>query len=154
MSPSLSESLNNASKEKIAGQLIQQKHILKCYISVIKTPKNKFFVVLNPCPQVFRLGVLLINSQINLEVNRYPDLVKLQYKLTKEKYEFLHHDSYLDCSKIIELDHAFVHSEFTNSTEVYKGELTKHDTVAIFDLIKKSKTHPQKILKRYQLDTL
>lgn len=71
-------------------------HVENCQYTI--PVKDKFIAVVcfNPNPYGF-----LINSKICLYIQKRPELLACQVKISADKYGFLHHDSYIDCSNIL-----------------------------------------------------
>jgi hypothetical protein len=61
-------------------------------------PKNKYLVVMSVTPLLF----FAINSQVNNYIQQRPHLKACQIILRSSEYTFLGHDSYLDCSEVID----------------------------------------------------
>ena len=66
-------------------------------------PKNKFVVIV--CRDLKCMG-FLINSEIHPFILKKPELLKSQVKIRASNYNFLDHDSYIDCVELYEFDDA------------------------------------------------
>jgi hypothetical protein len=60
-------------------------------------PKDKFAVIV--CRDMEYMG-FLVNSTINQFISRRPYLLRCQVMLSESDYNFLSHDSFLDCGQI------------------------------------------------------
>jgi len=73
--------------------------VLYLFCPFTEPPKEKYAILL-------RLGnptlLFLINSRIHDYIANRPDLAACQLLITQSDYEFLAHDSYIDCSNAID----------------------------------------------------
>jgi len=73
--------------------------VLYLFCPFTEPPKEKYVILL-------RLGnptlLFLINSRIHDYIANRPDLAACQLLITQSDYEFLAHDSYIDCSNAID----------------------------------------------------
>ena len=69
-------------------------------------PKDKYVAIVcfNPNPYGF-----LINSKITPFIQKNPDLLSSQVSITAERYGFLKHDSYINCSQIFSFKSGELH---------------------------------------------
>ena len=74
-----------------AGSVIR----VKCDFT-IPAPKEKLLVILCSEPEVL---VYVINSEINPFIRGNQDLLQCQVEIVAEKYDFLHHNSFINCSE-------------------------------------------------------
>lgn len=115
------------------------------------TPKNgdtfrdKFFVVLGLNEDRVVVGGLVINSNINKNL---PATVTDYYlQIPAERYPFLKHDSFVNCSKLIVANK----DKFTRST--YCGEITDSSFLeSIYNTVKESPTVSNKQLKMFGIE--
>jgi hypothetical protein len=75
--------------------------VLKLFVEETNPPKIKYFFVLGCTTDHVSIASFYVNSKINLNVNNNPILVKYNIEIKPEDYPFLHHVSYLDCSKML-----------------------------------------------------
>ena len=92
-------------------------------------PKPKYIAIvcLNPNPYGF-----LINSRIHPFIQTHPNLLSHQVSIAADKYGFLTHDSFIDCSRIL----SFKESELSGIQKIQnntRNEIKK--IVAESDLI-------------------
>jgi hypothetical protein len=108
--------------------------------------RSKYFTVIGQDINNGVVGSLLINSEINTNVNRTKELLDCQYPLTGSDYDFLDHDSFLNCSKIFPLDKIKIRNK---AKEV--GELNSRDKALVIDHVKNSEVISMKEKKRYKI---
>lgn len=78
--------------------------VLYLYVEDTNPPKKKYFFVLGVTDDQVSLASFYVNSEINLNVNHNPVLVRYNIELSPEDYPFLQYKSYLDCTKMIVRD--------------------------------------------------
>ena len=110
------------------------------------TERSKFFVVMGENMDQGIVGSLLINSNINTNIIRTKELLDCQFPLKGDEYDFLNHDSYLNCSKIFPLDKVKIRRE---AHEV--GNLNDRDLSLVIDHIINSEVISMKEKKRYRI---
>jgi hypothetical protein len=156
MSPSLGDLLNNnEERENQINQALGVGSVFKMTLSKEEgvTPKNpgettrdKFFVVIGFDENKI-IGALLINSKINANL---PDSLKdLQYPISASDYDFLRHNSHVDCSSIksIRIEKFKEQFDWRNSFSPIKEE----DLELIIGAVKESPSVTPKVLKRFGL---
>lgn len=156
MSPSLGDLLNNnEERENQINQALVVGSVFKMTLSKEEgvTPKNpgdvtrdKLFVVIGFDEDKI-IGALLINSRVNRNL---PDSLKdLQYPISVADYDFLDHNSHVDCSSIkpIRINKFKEQFDWKNSFSPIKEE----DLELIIGAVKESPSVTPKILKRFGL---
>jgi hypothetical protein len=115
-------------------------------------PKPKFSVVIGVSDDSFFLGTVFINTNIKVEHLDSPELVKLHYKISQEKYSrFLKHDSYIDCSDIKHrLQTTFI-QELNASSATLLGVLAADDLKNVLNIVSSSDTISPYYLKLYNI---
>ncbi|GAO28319.1 hypothetical protein [Geofilum rubicundum] len=157
MSPALGDLLNNSEKrENQIKEALDIGRVFKMTLSIEEgvTPKNpgettrdKLFVVIGFDNDII-IGVLLINSKVNRNL---PNSLKdLQYPISAVDYDFLRHNSFVDCSSIkpIKIEKFKEQFDWKNSFSPIK----KDDLELIIGAVKESPSVTPKILKRFGLD--
>lgn len=107
------------------------------------TSRDKYFVVLGFDSDGNVYGGVIFNSYIN--INLPPFIQAMQYPVKGEDYDFLSHDSYIDCSSIKTVKKA----KLLKSTNL--GMLEKKDIVIVCDKIKENSRISKAELKRFGL---
>lgn len=112
-------------------------------------PKDKYLVLCSPCDDSEVL-VLTINSRIAKFIENRADLRSCQVKINASDYHFLHHDSYIDCSKVItDFDSINIERQLLSDLTRIKGELsetTKQEIVAAVQMAKTISPHHKRII--------
>jgi len=157
MSPSLGDLLNsNEERDNQINQALSIGSVFKMTLSKEEgvTPKNpgettrdKFFVVIGFDENKI-IGALLINSKINARLPQ--ELKDVQYPIKASDYDFLDHNSHVDCSKIkpIGIEKFKAQFDWKNSFSSIK----KEDLDLIIVTVKESPSVTPKMLKRFGLN--
>jgi hypothetical protein len=112
---------------------IEQKQIVWADLEGIDHPK--FLVVAAIAGNRNDIAVIIINSAINPRKFPSKELKDLHYKISPDDYPFLDHDSWVDCSQIIELDFSDADKLLTDHPECGKGKISNTDFSNIFALL-------------------
>ena len=73
-------------------------------------------------------------------------LLDCQFPLQKKDYDFLHYNSYLDCSELFELDKIKILQKGMEA-----GELTSKDRIPVMEHLRYSEVISPKLKKRYNI---
>jgi hypothetical protein len=94
----------------------------------------KFYVIAGMSESHILVCSVLINSGVNSFIQRRPNLLALQVKIKEADYEFLAHDSYVNCASPVKgkLSH------FEGASFEYKGALNEADLMKVRDCIRQS----------------
>lgn len=101
-------------------------------------PKNKFLVLLaiSPKPVFF-----VINSEVSAFVQAREPLLSCQVLLPADEYEFLDHDSYVDCTTVIDtLGLNEVITQTLDDLSRIKGVLSESSKANILGAVASAKT--------------
>jgi hypothetical protein len=83
----------------------------------------------------------IINSKINQFKQDNPDLLESQVELKKDEHPFLHHDSWIDCSKVIrEFDAAEVIRQVTSRIGKLSGSISDSARKQVRSVVRDSRT--------------
>lgn len=77
-------------------------HIYLCPACNLSTPPKDKWVVTVGLGSKDKIYGFFINSAINSSLRSREELMKLQITISPLDYPFLHHDSYVNCSRFIE----------------------------------------------------
>ncbi len=122
--------------------------ILRAYTKEVIPPKIKLFVIWGFEESLNQIGVSFINSDIIFI--KQPWLQALQHPLLLRNYPtILSHDSFLECSKICEMDLKKLRELITNDTSVFLGNVLPADLSASEKIIQNASTIENKLKKRY-----
>jgi hypothetical protein len=96
-------------------------------------PKEKYLILV--CADTALM--FIVNSRIHPYIQNRPALRRSQICLRSTDYDFLPHDSYADCSKVIdELDLTQISAQVNNDLARIKGEITdatKEEIIRVVD---------------------
>ena len=109
-------------------------HVKNCRHAKPK-PKNKFVVIVHKDPMPWGF---LINTGIRPFVQKQPDLLVCQVSINATDYQFLDHNSYVDCTEL----YLFDDTELLDA----KGPVNQQTKAEIKKAVAVSKT----IIKRHQ----
>ena len=112
--------------------------ILYLWCDFTVPPKFKYVVLvgIEPDPIGF-----VINSRISAFISKRPALCACQVMLRRTDYSFLRHDSYLDCSAVIDaLDREEILRQLTAAPSNIVGELTEATKAEILRVISTAPT--------------
>lgn len=117
--------------------------------------KNKYLVLLCPDTQPRPL-LFVINSRISEYLRKRPHLLQCQVPISTKDYDWLHHDSYIDCSQVIEeVELASITSQMIEDVSRIKGELNSSTCCHILAVLQNAKTisksHQQSIIEALRL---
>ena len=112
--------------------------------------RNKMFVVLGKDNEENLIGAVVINSTINQNLSN--EIKMLQYPITSMKYDFLTHNSHIDCADLKEIQmHRFANTRGRNG---YIGKLELDDLEYVIGAVKESPIVTPKTLRRFGIDKL
>jgi len=111
---------------------------LYLYCEFVVPPKNKFLLLVcrSDPPLLF-----MINSKIPEFVQQKPDLLSCQVKLCSSDYNFLSHDSFINCSEIINRfsEEAIINQVLSDVGRI-KGEINQTTRNEIIGVVKRART--------------
>jgi hypothetical protein len=95
------------------------------------------------------VGVIVFNSEINLNINHAETLRNLQLEFKADGKEYLDRNSFLDCSRIYELMASSLIEKMVDDIGADLGEMAEDDLIIVFERLKNAKTIPAKIKRKY-----
>lgn len=93
----LGELLSRADREAVANARLSTGTIIRVHCDFTDPPKAKLLLVLCTEPEVL---VYVVNSEVNRFIKNRDELMKCQVTLRKANYDFLAHDSVINCSEV------------------------------------------------------
>lgn len=109
-----------------------------------ETTREKFFIVLGFDRSGNIIGGIVINSNINY--NLPSSVTDYQMPVSKAQLPFLHHNSFVNCSRLI------VAAREKFSRETYRGAIDDNELLAsIIETVKESPTVNKKRLREFGL---
>lgn len=130
-------------KEEIAALSIQRGTIIHSTIFE-NINHGKFFVVIGEQDNNL-VGFFFINSWINQYIQRRPEMLELQVALSEDDYNFLTHNSFLDCSTLKTINKSYLAQSIANRTSTIKGILSKEELTVILKKVRNSSLFNEKI---------
>jgi hypothetical protein len=114
---------------------IQQGDIIIAQVDEISEDHDKFFIIAAISASRNQVALVFINTRINVKVFPSPELQALHHKVLQSNYDFLTHDSWVDCSNITEMDYAEVDEFVTQNPQCHKGLIKNKDLRPIMALL-------------------
>ena len=123
--------------------------VLFLFVDDTTPPKKKYFFVLGESEGQISLASFYVNSDINLNIHNNPVLVKFNIELLPADYPFLHHKSYLDCTKMIIRDKSEYDDIVKVRPEAIVYTLTSEQLEFFRKIIREVPTIKGKIIKKF-----
>lgn len=121
----------NSRRQSARRQLVPGR-VVYLFCDWITDPHDKYLAIVGPVTATRPL-MFVINSRICPYVQSRPHLLQGQLRISASDYDFLHHDSYINCSQARkEFDLAQILSQLEADITRLKCELkpdTKHDII-------------------------
>lgn len=92
------DKLPDALRKAAIDRILSAGSVVKVTANFTNPPKLKRFVILCEQPEVL---AFVINSEIGPFIKNRPHLLRCQVTITKAEYDFLDHDSYINCGEVI-----------------------------------------------------
>lgn len=137
----------NVRRELAVGQLTAGRVLyLRCDFT--NPPKEKYIVVVAPEDPPL---ILIVNSNVAAFINAQPDLKNCQVTLRAADYDFLRHDSFLDCSKTFDsMSRDEIVGQLVADFSRIKGELSVAARGKVLGAVRQARTisaaHKRRIL--------
>ena len=138
------------SREELKERFKQESKVGMVFKSFSKVAgKEKYFVVVGVSGDQLLVGHVLINSRINKNFSSTPELETLHIPIYARDYAFLHHDSYIDCRRLHDMDFLRIEDMYIKNKGKYKGCLNDEHICILKHTITNSKTIKPKQKKKY-----
>ena len=139
-----------SSREELKERFKQESKVGMVFKAFSKdAQKEKYFVVAGISEDQILVGHVLINSKINKNFAPTPELETLHIPIYARDYTFLHHDSYIDCRKLRDMDFVRIEDMFIKNKGKYKGHLNQGTIKALVFTIQNAPTIKPKQKKKY-----
>lgn len=122
----------------LAQKLLIPGCIIRAFVKDTNPPKIKYYVVLGNINDGLLLASFYINSNLNGTILRNPVLCDLQHLIRKSNYNFLSHDSYVDCSKLNQHSYEEVLKQVSNNPAIVVGQIVQDDFSTMIEMMKRS----------------
>jgi hypothetical protein len=138
----LGESFSEAERIKYVERKLRPSAVVKLFCHFTNPPKEKRLVIVGLNPELL---LLVVNTNIPRFYQNKPHLSCQQIILEKQKENFLHHDSWLDCSEVIrEFEIEEIKEILVNDSARILGELSDETISRIMDVVADSETLEQR----------
>jgi hypothetical protein len=129
---------SEADKHDYVDRHLRPGQVLYLFCQFTNPPKEKYVVLTYAGPTPL---LLVINSRISPFIEHRPELRRCQVKLNASDYDFLDHDSFADCSKVIDsLDKTNIREQVLADLGRAVGELTQATKREIIKAVQDAKT--------------
>lgn len=146
---SLGDSFPDSFKKDHASRNLRVGGVLKLKVLDANPPKEKRFIIVGITADGISLATVYINSEINRKCNYSRELLGLQHFFESAGRDYLDHDSYVDCSKIIPRDWSEIFQAVVKRPEAIIGQLSENDFSAIRNKIIGARTIKGKDKKKF-----
>lgn len=126
--PKLNELLStNSSQLSTTSFSIAPGDVFKIFDNRTIPPKVKYHIVIGVSEERILLGTVRINSNMNANVYRDQASQYRCIKMKADKYNFLDHDSTIDCNHLLSHDLSAVKTYICSHPDVMLGDITTDD---------------------------
>jgi len=138
----LGEHFSEDDKNQFVERNLRPSHVIKLFCRTTTPPKEKRLVIASINPELL---IFIINSEIPRFYEKKPYLKNQQIPLTKQKENFLDHDSWLDCSEVFrEFNIQKVKEILLADTSRVLGRLSDEVIAQLMDVVSESETLEQR----------
>ena len=148
---SLGDQFSDKFKEEHASRGTKIGVVLKFFVRDTNPPKEKFFIIIGLTEDEVSLASVYINSEINMIVNYSSALMALHIPILADGCDFLHHDSYVDCSRLEIRNRDRIYQDLLNCPEALVGTLSTEQIITIRQKVIGAESIKGKIKKKYCL---
>lgn len=138
-------------RREFSERIVERGTVIRTHVSFTHPPKVKLFVVLGANKERIVFGLLLINSQVNPHIFRDPIIRSWHIPLKAMDYDFLSHDSFVDCTQLLEKDHATLLESVRETPSIVVGKLTDSDFESVRKAFKATTTIATNDKRRFGL---
>jgi hypothetical protein len=121
----LSDLFPQSFRDDFADRNIQVGSVIRVFVKDTTPPKIKYFIVIGFSDDKVLLGTVFINSAINQNVFNTEYLKGLNIPLDAQVYDFIDHNSFVDCSDIRERSVVEIKNLLSNDPECSKGVVSE-----------------------------
>ena len=136
-------------KQDFSERNLQVGSVLLIYDSVAK--KDKFHIIVGFDHNKISTASVRINSEKNANVFRTSYLETLCVTIKNSNYDFLDHNSFVDCSKVVEWETKVLGNLLKDDPDILKGNLEEKDLDSIRSVLSTARTIEPKKRKKYGL---
>jgi len=145
----LSDFFPQSYRDDFAERNIQKGSIIRVFVRDTRPPKIKRFIVVGFSQDKVLLGTVFINSEINPKIFTTEELRSLHISIDAANNDFIDHDSFIDCSSIIERSYDEIKQLLSKDTECLKGIVSETTMKVISETISNAKTISAKQKRKF-----
>ncbi len=145
----LGESFPGSFREDYSKRIFTPGSVFRAYTDLTTPPKVKIFVILSVRSDLACVGSLFVNSEININYFPTPALRDLNLSLSKEDFDFLDHDSFLDCSQIKEMRLEMLYDMAKNDPGIFLGGLDNETLMLAINTAREAPTIAPIYIRRF-----
>lgn len=138
-------------KEQFSGDNIKIGAVIRAWFHQTIPPKEKRFIIVGIDNDKISLGAIFINSAINVNVISTQELKDLQYPISPNNCGFIEHDSYIDCSTLIEKEYKVIYDLLKDDPTSHLGNISENDWKKVRLRVKSSRKISFSKKKKYNL---
>lgn len=146
---SLGDYFPEKDRKEFAKRKVSVGTVLKLNVLDTNPPKEKRFVVVGSTDDGLILATVYVNSKINPVINYSTELQALHIPVSKQGRDFLNHDSFIDCSKLIERERNEIENAVKNRPHAVIGTISEEDQEIIRKTLISSPTIKGKKKKKF-----
>lgn len=145
MTPKLSEFFPESIRESFSKRKLKEGVVIRLKSPYTKPEKKtKRFIVFAFSNDKSSAGIVHINSEINPNIFKNPQAIKLHLKFELKGRNYLKKTSYVDCSQIISWSKNDLYKELKKDPSIQIGEISSNDHSLIISTLQKAFTISKK----------
>ena len=148
------DNFSNGLKKSTIESHLKPANIFKFHNTQSNPPKIKFITLIANRKDAVNesFAYLFINSNINQQIyGKHHELIQLHEIILKSDYDFLEHNSYIDCNKIYEINQDELYRRCEENIGIYSGTLNNIDFQKVIQKVKKSTCIKNELKTAYDL---
>lgn len=147
----IGDAFSNEFKSEHANNIISQPgNVFIAFVKDTKPPKTKMFVVVGHDENKTNIACVYINSEIN-QFSIKNKLVHLHHCIYAAHFDFLDHNSYIDCCNLIIKPYSEIYDIAFYNDKSFLGSISFEDMFIVFENLKNTNTIAPKLKKMFKL---
>lgn len=138
--PTLGELFPKSSRQSFSTRHVIPGSVFRVHTDKVTPPKIKIFVILAVKSEMLCVGSLFVNTAINENCFPTQELQNLHMPLPRNRFDFLQHDSFLDCSQIKEMGLDWLFRQIENDPSIFVGTLDERILNSAINIVRESPT--------------
>lgn len=148
---SLGDAFPEEERKRFADEKIIIGTVIKAFVADTNPPKEKRFIIVGESYDHLYVACVFINSEINENVLRTEALKEMNIPFQAQQYEFLDHDSYVDCSSIQPRDKSWLKELVQKEPQRVLGTVSEYHLKEMRKVIKNAPTIKSSLKKTFGL---